>query len=97
MPEFTGVDVLRALRSASNTRLRTLPVVVLSNGHVQDLIDSVGPLGVQKIFVKMQTPPNVLIEGTKETLNKGLKKLEEYNSETLGSETALKNLLNDLG
>lgn len=193
MPEFTGVDVLHALRSTSNTRLRTLPVVVLSNGHVQQLIDSVGSLGVQKIFVKMQTPPNVLIEGikevlqqsrlnvsletaagassevkeevlpalvqefvesdqadilhsllleiykaswtrirkglrddettprgklsralqkliqdlydnpehitpsTKETLEKGLKKLEEYNNETLGSETALKNLLNDLG
>lgn len=66
MPEISGVDVLRALRASSNTRLRTLAVVVLSSGHVQELLDTVSALGVQKIFVKMQSPPNTLIAGIKE-------------------------------
>lgn len=69
MPVVSGVDLLRMIRSSSNTRLRTLPVVVLSSGHVRDLIDEVGPLGVQKIFVKMQCPPNTLIAGIKEVLH----------------------------
>ncbi len=68
MPVVSGVDLLRQIRSSANTHLRTLPVVVLSSGHVRDLIDEVGPLGVQKIFVKMQCPPNTLIAGIKEVL-----------------------------
>jgi len=71
MPEVNGVELLRMLRASSNIRLRTLPVVILSSGHVRDLIDQVGPLGVQKIFVKMQCPPNTLIEGIKELLLNG--------------------------
>jgi len=193
MPEVSGIELLRTIRSHSDTRLRTLPVVILSSGHVQELLDQVGRLGVQRIFVKMQTPPNTLISGirdvlsnsrmnmsleaatetarsvplsdlpaliqeflqstdsktqhcllleiyratwdrirkglrddeatprgklsralqkliqdlydhpehitssTKETLDKALQKMAEFDEETLGSETALKNLLNDLG
>jgi CheY-like chemotaxis protein len=69
MPEVSGVDLLRLIRSSSHTRLRTLPVVILSSGHVRDLIDEAGPLGVQKIFIKMQCPPNMLIAGLKEVLH----------------------------
>jgi CheY-like chemotaxis protein len=69
MPVVSGVDLLRMIRSGSNTLLRTLPVVVLSSGHVRDLLDEVGSLRVQKIFVKMQCPPNMLINGIKEVLH----------------------------
>lgn len=71
MPEVSGVDLLRMIRASSNIRLKTLPVVILSSGHVRDLIDAVGPLGVLKIFVKMQCPPNTLIAGIKELLLNG--------------------------
>lgn len=69
MPEVSGIELLSTIRSHSDTRLRTLPVVILSSGHVQELLNQVSKLGVQRIFVKMQTPPNTLISGIREVLS----------------------------
>lgn len=69
MPEVSGVELLRTIRAHSDTRLRTLPVVILSSGHVQELLNQVSKLGVQRIFVKMQTPPNTLISGIRDVLS----------------------------
>jgi len=69
MPEVSGIELLQKIRTHSNTRLRTLPVVILSSGHVQDLLNQVSRMGVQRIFVKMQTPPNTLISGIRDVLN----------------------------
>jgi CheY-like chemotaxis protein len=91
MPQVSGVDILRMIRSHSNTRLRTLPVVILSSGHVQDLLDEIGSLGVQRIFVKMQSPPNTLIAGIKEVLSNCSRKnnsLEAAAEATGGSSAA---------
>lgn len=69
MPEINGIELLRIIRTHTDTRLRNLPVVILSSGHVQDLINQVSKLGVQRIFVKMQTPPNTLISGIRDVLS----------------------------
>jgi CheY-like chemotaxis protein len=69
MPDVSGIDLLRTIRAHSDTRLRTLPVVILSSGHVQELLNQVSKLGVQRIFVKMQTPPNTLISGIRDVLS----------------------------
>jgi len=74
MPDLNGVDVLKQIRSFPPTS--TLPVIIFSNGLIQDLLDEAGPLGVQKVFVKMLCPPNKLIDGIKEVL-------DEYAPESL--------------
>lgn len=70
MPDVSGIELLQAIRAHSDTRLRTMPVVILSSGHVQEHLNQASKLGVQRIFVKMQTPPNTLIEGLREVLNR---------------------------
>lgn len=70
MPEVSGIELLGLIRTHADTRIRALPVVILSSGHVQELLDQVSKLGVQRIFVKMQTPPNTLISGIREVLSR---------------------------
>jgi CheY-like chemotaxis protein len=70
MPEMNGAETLKQIRA--NPQLKDIPVIVFSNGYVQQLIDEVCPLGVQKFFTKSQCPPNQLLSEIKSTLMAGL-------------------------
>jgi CheY-like chemotaxis protein len=59
MPRFTGVDVLKYVRSQPN--LKTLPVVVLSNSYMNQLAAEATALGVQKALLKVRCSPSVLL------------------------------------
>ncbi|MBI2217509.1 MAG: response regulator [Candidatus Rokubacteria bacterium] len=50
MPRMTGVEVLRALRAAEETR--DLPVIVLSNSSRPDDVQEVQALGIVDYLVK---------------------------------------------
>ena len=59
MPGMNGVEVLKEIRA--RPELNSIPVIIFSNGHNQNLIDEISALGIQKIFTKSQCPPNRLI------------------------------------
>jgi CheY-like chemotaxis protein len=59
MPRFTGVDVLKFIRS--QPELKTLPVVVLSNSYMNQLAAEAAALGVQKALLKVRCSPSVLL------------------------------------
>ena len=59
MPKFTGVDVLRFIRSEPN--LKTLPVLVLSNSYMNQLAGEAASLGIQKALLKIRCSPSVLL------------------------------------
>ena len=50
MPKLSGVDMLRALRGAEDTR--GLPVVILSNSSREEDVQEVSRLGISGYFVK---------------------------------------------
>jgi CheY-like chemotaxis protein len=59
MPKFTGVDVLKFIRS--QPQFKTLPVVVLSNSYMNQLAAGAAALGVQKALLKVRCSPSVLL------------------------------------
>jgi CheY-like chemotaxis protein len=59
MPRFSGVDVLKFIRSDPN--LKTLPVLVLSNSYMNQLAAEAAALGVQKALLKIRCSPAVLL------------------------------------
>jgi CheY-like chemotaxis protein len=59
MPRFTGVDVLKFIRSEPS--LKTLPVLVLSNSYMNQLAAEATALGVQKALLKIRCSPSVLL------------------------------------
>jgi CheY-like chemotaxis protein len=66
MPRFTGVDVLKFIRS--EPKLKTLPVLVLSNSYMNQLAAEATALGVQKALLKIRCSPSVLLGIIKEVL-----------------------------
>ena len=60
MPQFTGVDVLKFIRS--DERLKALPVVVLSNSYTNGLAADVAALGVQKALLKVRCSAAILVQ-----------------------------------
>jgi CheY-like chemotaxis protein len=58
MPKFSGVDVLKFIRS--QPELKSLPVVVLSNSYMNDLTEEAATLGVQKALLKVRCSPSIL-------------------------------------
>lgn len=60
MPKFSGVDVLKFIRSTPE--LKTLPVVVLSNSYMNQLAAQAAALGVQKALLKVRCSPAILFE-----------------------------------
>jgi CheY-like chemotaxis protein len=66
MPKFTGVDVLRFIRSQPN--LKTLPVVLLSNSYMNQLAAEATALGLQKALLKIRCSPSVLLSIINEVL-----------------------------
>jgi CheY-like chemotaxis protein len=59
MPRCSGVDVLKFIRSEAN--LKDLPVVVLSNVHMNQLTGEAASLGVQRALLKIRCSPSVLL------------------------------------
>jgi CheY-like chemotaxis protein len=58
MPKFTGVDVLKFVRSEPT--LKDLPVVILSNSYMDEVAAQATALGVQKALLKVRCNPSVL-------------------------------------
>jgi CheY-like chemotaxis protein len=59
MPRFSGVDVLKFIRSEA--ALKALPVVVLSNSYMNNLAADAAELGVQKALLKVSCSPSILL------------------------------------
>ncbi len=66
MPKFSGVDVLKFVRSEET--LKALPVVVLSNSYMNDLAAEAVEFGVQKALLKIRCSPAVLFETINDVL-----------------------------
>jgi len=75
MPGITGVEVLKLIRA--NLRLQHIPVIIFSNGYVRSLTEEASKLGIQKIFVKAQCPPKILITEIKELLSRDIKPVSD--------------------
>jgi CheY-like chemotaxis protein len=59
MPDLSGVDVLKFIRS--EPRLAATPVVVLTNAYLNDLGRQAASIGIQEALLKAQCNPSVLM------------------------------------
>ena len=59
MPKFTGVDVLKFIRSDAG--LKNLPVILFSNSYMNKLAAEATDLGVQKALLKISCSPAVVL------------------------------------
>ena len=66
MPRCSGVDVLRFVRS--DPKLKTLPVVVVSNTYMKQMAAEAAALGVEKALLKVSCTPSILLSTIKEVL-----------------------------
>ena len=66
MPDLSGVDVLKFIRS--QPRLAATPVVVLTNAYLNDLGRQAATIGIEKAFLKADCSPQVLMAGIDEIL-----------------------------
>jgi CheY-like chemotaxis protein len=66
MPRFSGVDVLKFIRTDKD--LKTLPVIVLSNAYMNDLGRDAASLGVQKAILKSRCTPSELKQAIDDVL-----------------------------
>jgi CheY-like chemotaxis protein len=60
MPNFNGVDLIRAVREADYTR--HIPIVVFTSGGNMQLMEEAAVAGANEIMQKHNTPPAKLIE-----------------------------------
>jgi CheY-like chemotaxis protein len=60
MPNFNGVDLIRAVREADYTR--HIPIVVFTSGGNTQLMEEAAVAGANEIMQKHNTPPAKLIE-----------------------------------
>src|SRR5438105_13613387 len=58
MPKFSGVDVLKFIRSQKN--LAGLPVIMLSNSYMNEMANEALTAGVQKALLKVRCTPSLL-------------------------------------
>lgn len=66
MPEVSGVDVLKFIRSEQ--RLAQTPVVILADAFLNDLGRQASRLGIEKAFLKAQCSPSMLMAAVDEIL-----------------------------
>ncbi len=66
MPNLSGVDVLKFIRSES--RLASTPVIVLTNGYMNDLGRQAAAIGIDRAILKSQCNPSVLMSVIDEIL-----------------------------
>jgi CheY-like chemotaxis protein len=60
MPNFNGVDLIRAVREADYTK--HIPIVVFTSGGNMQLMEEAAVAGANEIMQKHNTPPAKLIE-----------------------------------
>ena len=66
MPRLSGADVLKFIRA--EPRLKSLPVIVLSNSYMQEVASEAAALGVDKALLKIRCSPQILSEAIEEVL-----------------------------
>jgi CheY-like chemotaxis protein len=66
MPKLSGADVVRFIRGQA--ALADLPVIVLSNSYVDELLNAARQAGVQETLVKSRCTPSTLVEIIEQTL-----------------------------
>ena len=66
LPEVNGVEVLQFIRSQKS--LRHLPVIVLSNSHVGNLVQAAWRAGANRCLTKSNCTPRRLVEEVRSTL-----------------------------
>lgn len=66
MPKINGTDVLKYIRSTPH--LKTLPVIVLSDGSMADVAQNALALGVTAALLKSQCNPKLLVQTVKTVL-----------------------------
>jgi CheY-like chemotaxis protein len=59
MPKLSGADVLKFIRSTA--ALKDLPVIILSNAHMNDLVQQAAALGAERALLKASCTPDQLI------------------------------------
>ena len=66
IPKFSGVDVLKFIRS--NEQLKTTPVIIFSNSYMSDMAQAAAVAGADKALLKSRCPPALLVEITNHLL-----------------------------
>ena len=66
LPKKSGVEVLKYIRS--NSILRDVPVIVLTNSSIGPLIQEAMQAGATRCLIKAQTAPKQLIEAVRAIL-----------------------------
>ena len=66
LPEVNGVEVLQFIRSQKS--IRDLPVIVLSNSHVGNLVQAAWRAGANRCLTKSNCTPRRLVEEVRNTL-----------------------------
>src|SRR2546427_11562757 len=67
IPKFSGVDVLKFIRS--NEQLKTTPVIIFSNSYMSDMAQAAAVAGADKALLKSRCPPALLVEITNHLLS----------------------------
>jgi CheY-like chemotaxis protein len=60
MPKCDGVEVLKFIRARPD--LKTVPVVILSNAYMTELVQRAAAIGVEKALLKSSCTPELLID-----------------------------------
>ncbi len=68
MPVMDGLQVLEKIKS--NPETKDIPMIVLSNRSDKETMNRAMSLGALDFLVKINSPPNVVIDKIKETLEK---------------------------
>lgn len=66
MPKLTGTDVMKYIRSTPD--IKSMPVIILSDASIADLAQEAIKIGVEKVFLKSQCTPAIMIDAIKELL-----------------------------
>jgi CheY-like chemotaxis protein len=66
MPKFTGADVVNFIRT--QPELADIPIIVLSNGYIDELAQAVHAAGVQEALLKSRCTPSALVDVIRKTL-----------------------------
>src|SRR3954471_21224658 len=73
MPRFSGVDVLKFIRS--DKVLAELPVIILSNSYMNDMANAAVDLGVQAALMKVRCTPRELAETIRDVASNHTRRL----------------------
>ncbi|MGH7950568.1 MAG: response regulator [Limisphaerales bacterium] len=60
MPVFNGVDLLKHIRSSPH--LKSIPVIILSEGYMSELAQAAAKFGVEQTLLKSSCTPTLLLK-----------------------------------